>query len=215
MKMNEEERCKETRKYMNSQRFLEKLTNCNMTSYYETRPLLIDDHPVYTEMRIELERCLEEKDNEIDTKLAAHILGQRWIMHEGLLMWMFDIDIFERMEQPCLLDSATGRFRGTPKGRVEEEIQVWSMLWGDGVGMTMEDLKCCQPSYRGTPIWYFLFTCYKENQNICVNEEFMSADTDLYPAVLLKVGMQGVILGVNYEKYLLVPERSNIVESVW
>ena len=204
-KLSEEEHCKETRKSSNSRTFLEELLkNCNMTLYYKTRPSLIDDYPVYKEVWTEMESCLEEKDNEIDTKLDAHILGQRWIMHEGFLMWMFDTDVFEKMKQPCLLDPATGRFRGIPQGAVEEEIQGWNMLWGDGVGMTMEDLEDCQPSYQGTPTWHFIFTSYKENQNICVDEEFMSTDTDLYPPTLLKVGMQGVILAVNYEKNLLV-----------
>ena len=140
-KLIEEESCTETRKSSNSQTFREELLkNYNMTLYYKTRPSLIDDHPVYKEVRTELERCLEEKDNEIDTKLVAHILGQRWIMHDGILMWMLDIDVFEKMGEPCLLDPVTGRFRGTPKGAVEEEIQEgWKYVvgwrsWNDNGG---------------------------------------------------------------------------------
>ena len=66
---------------------MEELKRFNMTWFYKTRPYLIEDHPVYKEVRTELESCLEQKDNEIDNTLAAHILSQRWIMHQGFLMF--------------------------------------------------------------------------------------------------------------------------------
>ncbi len=107
-------------------------------------------------------------------------------------MWTFDMDIFEKMGQPCLLDLSTGRFREPPKDAVEELLDELNRVWGDGVGMTMDALESYNcVSYRGTDIWDFIFTCYKESQTICIVEEFMSCDTDLYPSVLsLKDGTE-------------------------
>ena len=83
MRGNDEEGCKASRRFLNSPKFLETLKKFNMTKYYKSQPtnkdgpVLIDDHPVYKEVRNELKKRLEEKDNDIDLKIAAHILGQR------------------------------------------------------------------------------------------------------------------------------------------
>ena len=70
----DEERCKARRTFLNSRKFVERLECYNLTEYYKSRQSLINDHPVYNEIRTELENRLEEKDNDIDPKLAAHIL---------------------------------------------------------------------------------------------------------------------------------------------
>ena len=98
---------------------------------------------MYKEVRDELKKRLEGNDNDIDLKIAAHILAQRWIMHHGLLMWRLDIEVFEKMKQPCLLDSMTGRFLGNPTNPVDTFIQEWSKWWGEAISMTMEELEFC------------------------------------------------------------------------